>query len=296
MTVSPLLGPDLIKIARRRSGLSQRELAQRMGLPQSSIARWESRARQPTAEHIAEAVRACELDVVVGLAPLDRSNDGFIWELLDLPVERRLKTQVAAANATRRLTKEEVTPFDPVSVIAALVDEGVRFVLVGRLAECLRGSPNLPSDAEVAVSASPEPSNREALARALEHLGARPWQEAEDDPLYGRPLEHAFRWSIDGMGATLASVADPPGTYGPGDLMRGGSEETVAPRLAVDVTSLLDLLRIADASPRPADRLALPSLHRVHELTVGYLPPSERPVTVPEGLEELFAEHGIRPD
>ena len=296
MSVSPLLGPDLIKIARRRAGLSQRELAQRMDLPQSSIARWESGARQPTAEHIAEAVRACDLDVVVSLAPLDRSNDAFIWELLDLSVAGRLNMQVAAANATRRLTKGDVTGFDPVPVVSALVEEGVRFVLVGRLAESLRGSPNLPTDAEVAVCASPESANREGLARALERLGARPWQETEDDPLYVRPLESGSRWSVDRMGATLASVTDPPGTFGPGDLLRGGSEETLAAGVTVDMASVLDLIRIADASPSPADRLALPSLRRVHEFTVGYLAPHERPVIVPEGLEELFAEHGIRSD
>lgn len=267
-----------------------------MSLPQSSVARWESGARQPTAEHIAEAVRACELDVVVGLAPLDRSNDAFIWELLDMPVAGRLKAQVAAANATSRLVKGAVTPFDPVPVLAALVGEGVRFVLVGRLAECLRGSPNLPADLEVALCASPEPPNREALSRALERLGARPWQETEDDPRYGRPLEHGSRWSIDRLGATIASVDDPPGTYGSGDLMRGGSAETAAPGLSIDVASVLDLIRIADASPSPTDRLALPSLRRVHEFTVEYLSPSERPVIVPEGLEALFADHGIRSD
>jgi transcriptional regulator with XRE-family HTH domain len=38
---------DLIVIARKRAGISQRELAERLGRPQATIARWEAGAREP---------------------------------------------------------------------------------------------------------------------------------------------------------------------------------------------------------------------------------------------------------
>lgn len=42
------LGPGLIRRARRRADLSQRDLADRMGVSQSTVARWETGERSPT--------------------------------------------------------------------------------------------------------------------------------------------------------------------------------------------------------------------------------------------------------
>jgi transcriptional regulator with XRE-family HTH domain len=250
-----------MKVARLRAGMSQRQLAEALGLPQSSIARWESGAREPTIESLVQAVRACGLDISASLFAMDRSNDAFIWELLDETPAERLRRQVAAANG--RLAAS----FEPDAVLAALTREEVPFVLVGRLAENMRGCPLVP-EARVEICLRRGSEARARLDRALRALGERRVE--------------------------VAVVPVPHGTDGYGDLLRHATRETVAGGIEVDVASLLDLIRIADASVDPSDRVALPTLVRAFELQESYVPPEERERVVPEGLEELFAEHGVR--
>lgn len=270
-----LVGGPLIKLARLRAGMSQRELAESLGLPQSSIARWESGAREPTIDSMVQAIRACGLDLSVSLFAMDRSNDAFIWELLDEAPAERLRRQVAAANG--RLS----AAFEPEGIFQALHAEAVPFVLVGRLAENMRGCPLVP-EAEVTVCLRRGSDARASLERALNGLDAQ-------------AMERTHRWRVPTAGASLAAVPVPHGTDGYGDLLRHAGRETVGDGIQLDVASLLDLIRIADASVDPSDRVALPTLVRAFELQEHYVPPEQRATTVPEGLEELFAEHGIRP-
>ena len=292
-----LLDGSLVKIARLRAGLTQRDLAERLGLPQSSIARWESAARQPSAASLQAAVRACGLDVVAGLRAVDRSNDGFIWELLDLEPGERLRRQVAAANGTRalRAAGRESVPdeFSPIVLRNSLAKSRVRYVLVGRLAENMRGSPAIPVESEVAICPADEIENRVALDAALRTLGAYRSSDSLDPPVEQRPLPRAERREVPDLGATLAVEPQPPGTYGYADLDRGASYEQLVAGGPTQVAGLLDLIRIADSSVDLADGLGLPLLSRAHELASEDVLPGERPVEVPEGLEELFASHGI---
>ena len=92
----------------------------------------------------------------------------------------------------------------------------------------------------------------------------------------------------------LAVATEAPGTRGYADLREAATLEELAPGTLVPVASLLDLVRIAGASTWLGDRLAEPLLRRALELASDYRPPDQRPVHVPEGLEELFAAHGIR--
>jgi transcriptional regulator with XRE-family HTH domain len=64
-------GGLLIKEARRRAGLTQKELATRLGTSQSVVARWESNTRSPTLETVTRAVRACGFDLTVSLPRYD---------------------------------------------------------------------------------------------------------------------------------------------------------------------------------------------------------------------------------
>lgn len=52
-------GADLIVEARRRAGLTQRELAERAGTTQSSIARWESGRSEPSFANVIRLLRLC---------------------------------------------------------------------------------------------------------------------------------------------------------------------------------------------------------------------------------------------
>jgi transcriptional regulator with XRE-family HTH domain len=87
-------GGELIREARLRSGLTQQELADRLGTSQSVITRWESGQRSPTVETLSRAVRACGLDVNVSLAGYDRDHELMIRQNLDLSPGARLSKMV----------------------------------------------------------------------------------------------------------------------------------------------------------------------------------------------------------
>ncbi len=84
-----MISGDLLREARLRAGLTQRELAKRAKTSQSAIARWESGAVAPSFERLRELIRACELELRFGLANYDESYDPDIFQALALsPVER----------------------------------------------------------------------------------------------------------------------------------------------------------------------------------------------------------------
>ena len=296
-----MLSANLIREARLRAGLTQRELAARLGRPQSSIARWEAGMRRPSLEALVEIVRACDLELTFGMAAYDTSHDAFIWELLDLPPAERLAHQVARAISVLRLidAQGEERPgkkrFDPLPVLEALGRSGLRYVLIGRLAENLRGSPYLPLDGEVAIC--PSPDDGQILEQALNELGAEQWVGSRDYalelPRDRKPYRDANRWALRGTDITLAAVDAPAGTGGYADLRRQANYEDLGVETTIAVTALVDLIRIADASPWSEDGGTISALRRTLELAEDYKPPDERPVVVPKGLEELFAEHGI---
>lgn len=80
----------LIREARRRAGLSQRELADRLGTQQPAVARWESGGDDPAFARVVAAVGACglrlEMQLVDG-ASVDRAQ---IAESLALLPEQRV--------------------------------------------------------------------------------------------------------------------------------------------------------------------------------------------------------------
>lgn len=80
----------LIREARLRAGLTQRELAGRAGTTQSSIARWEAGGVRPSLETLASLVRACDLDLRVSLAEADDGSLSQIEGTLSLTPEERL--------------------------------------------------------------------------------------------------------------------------------------------------------------------------------------------------------------
>jgi len=82
MSMAPrhLLGNDLVREARRRAGLTQRELAGRAGTTQSAIARIESGRTAPSFERVLALVRHCGLDLDVMLVERDYSD---MWQAGD---------------------------------------------------------------------------------------------------------------------------------------------------------------------------------------------------------------------
>src|SRR5436309_15783815 len=94
----------VLREARRRAGLTQRELAERAGLPQSTIGRIEAGSIDPRASTLRRLLRACGSDLES--APrlgegIDRSQ---IRERLELSPGERIRDLATAASAIRRLT------------------------------------------------------------------------------------------------------------------------------------------------------------------------------------------------
>jgi len=82
-------GGTVIRQLRQRSGISQRELATRLGTKQSVVARWESKATSPTVETVSGVAEACALALEFRVTPVDPDLDRVLTEQLRrTPAER----------------------------------------------------------------------------------------------------------------------------------------------------------------------------------------------------------------
>ena len=66
-------GPGLVVEARKRAGLSQAQLAQRLGVGRSTVSGWETGRVQPTFDSVTRVMEACGLDLEVHLVPRDEA-------------------------------------------------------------------------------------------------------------------------------------------------------------------------------------------------------------------------------
>lgn len=90
---SQQLAGNLLRLARMRRGLSQRQLADVAGVPQSTIARIETHRQQPTLPLLARLLAAADLELRTRLEDYDDHDD-----VLDA---RRAKTPVATRRKIR---------------------------------------------------------------------------------------------------------------------------------------------------------------------------------------------------
>ncbi len=84
------VGNDLIREARKRTGLTQAQLAERVGTTQSAVARWESHRSTPSFDTVFKVVRACGLDLDLMLVERDDSDWAQAQRLLQRSVADRL--------------------------------------------------------------------------------------------------------------------------------------------------------------------------------------------------------------
>ena len=73
-----------------RAGLTQADLAARAGTTQSAIARWESGATRPSLESLRRLIRACGLELRLGLGDRDSVDASQIEGNLALTPAQRL--------------------------------------------------------------------------------------------------------------------------------------------------------------------------------------------------------------
>jgi len=87
----------LVREARRRAGLSQAELAERAGVPQSTIGRIESGARMPSAALVDRLIRAAGFELRVGLGEPDPGTESLFERTLRRTPRQRLADATRAA-------------------------------------------------------------------------------------------------------------------------------------------------------------------------------------------------------
>jgi transcriptional regulator with XRE-family HTH domain len=235
---------DLLVSGRRRAGLSQEHLAERLGRPQSTIARWETGQQHPPLESVIEALRACNLELTVGIARYDDSYEAQIARQLRLdPAER-----------VRRMTPTWATEgFDPIGTLAELAGQA-RFVVIGDVAGALHGSPVMLGARTLHVV--PAETALRRIEQTARRLGAKSIAEG---------TSQTQRWTLP-AGGELHATSLPPGTRGYRDLARDAETMQITPHTSVRVTSLLDLIRIAEASPDTGARASVPALWATLEM------------------------------
>jgi transcriptional regulator with XRE-family HTH domain len=82
-------GGELIREARLRAGLTQKQLSELTGRERSVIARWEQGAISPPIDSLIKIVHACGFDLPLTLIEIDSSADRELGEaLLETPSER----------------------------------------------------------------------------------------------------------------------------------------------------------------------------------------------------------------
>jgi transcriptional regulator with XRE-family HTH domain len=89
-------GGTLVREARRRASLTQTDLADRLGTTQSAIARMERSRTSPSFARVVHAVRACGLDLVPALLPIDDADWSVASTNLLLDPEDRVRRHQAA--------------------------------------------------------------------------------------------------------------------------------------------------------------------------------------------------------
>ena len=99
--LAAMTGQQLIRQARVSAGLTQRELARRLGTHQPVISRWESESSRPDFDSVIRAVEACGFDLHVELRSVDHDTVLVKQELAKSPSERLagLVDAVSAFNA-----------------------------------------------------------------------------------------------------------------------------------------------------------------------------------------------------
>lgn len=84
---------ELMRTARKRAGFSQQELADRLSMPRSQIARWEADTVDPGFATTRRVLRACGFDLSLALVPYepDEAREARLRTLQRLTPQERLQ-------------------------------------------------------------------------------------------------------------------------------------------------------------------------------------------------------------
>jgi hypothetical protein len=159
-----------------------------------------------------------------------------------------------------------LAPFDPIRILRALNEAGVRYVVIGAFAGRLLGSPTLTRDLDICYARDAQ--NLESLVQVLLGLGARLRGVGEDVDvpftLDARTLRAGETFTFSTDAGALDIIGTPAGTTGYEDLARA-AEATDLDGLTVLVAAIDDLIRMKRAAGRPKDRVELEILGALRE-------------------------------
>ena len=95
---------EVTRIARKRAGITQAELARRLGTTQSAVARLETAGANPRLATVERAIAACGRRLELSLAPAPSSIDEtLVAEMLRLTPAQRLASFTRSYAGTRKL-------------------------------------------------------------------------------------------------------------------------------------------------------------------------------------------------
>jgi transcriptional regulator with XRE-family HTH domain len=231
---------DIVRIARQRAGITQRQLADRSGHPRETIARWETGAREPSLATLEALVAACDLDLVVHLAQKDSSLSELVADQLALTATERLGRLMPA-------TAKD----DTLHALSWLAEARTPAIVIGGVAAVLQGGPQQPGDGHVHfVSGDPYAAEVE-----MRNAGLIP---SDTDERWA-DVDRRAPWALPD-GGTIALASNVPGTRDYPDLRRSARIVQLDDGTSVAVAHPRDLLRMADASPRESERARVPGL------------------------------------
>jgi hypothetical protein len=154
--------------------------------------------------------------------------------------------------------------FDPRAILAALADNRVDYVLIGGLAQVIRGADVTTTSVDICPSFGA--GNLDRLARAAAELTATKVDGGQvelNEPTVGE--EAAV--SLSTPAGLLRIVGSPVGApKGYVDLRRAATREHLGQGVQPLVASVGDLARMASAFHRDSDLARLPQLRRIIEL------------------------------
>jgi hypothetical protein len=147
--------------------------------------------------------------------------------------------------------------FDPYALLEALERNRVSYVIVGALARVVHGTGEVTRGLDIVPSLRDE--NLRRLSHAVEELNP-----SASIPVDSVPADEPLR--VETPVGSLGVVKQPWGTRGYDDLRIRGNRENLGRGLRPQIASIVDLVRMLDASQRPEDVERLQRLRRLMEL------------------------------
>lgn len=242
-----MIPATLLKEARTRAGLTQAELGDRTGYSGAEISRWERGKVSLTFERLEGLIEGCGLELDIALRPLDRSQYVLMRGNVGRSPRQRLRGLRRHLRQTAEIQGRDEN-FDPERLLVALADARVDFIVIGGVAAVLWGSPYPTENLDLMIRAGVR--NQRRFQSALRGLVAK-WPAGDEGV-----QEYATRYGL------LRVIAEPVSmpSY---QTLRRRSPAVELSGVEIRVAPLADVIRSAEARPRPKRRAEILALRRL---------------------------------